>query len=72
MDRAAENATGDGLKPWEESVLDGLRWDWGEAYEIEPWKAKRRDGLGGWIEAPGPDDLRQAVLADYTAKKVPR
>jgi hypothetical protein len=42
--------------------LEALRWDWGDAYEIEHgdedgWRAKRRDGLGGWLTAASSGDL---------------
>jgi hypothetical protein len=57
--------------------LGALRWDWGEAYEIEHgdeygWRAKRLDGLGGWLTAAGPDELYGVIAADYNAKPVPR
>jgi hypothetical protein len=66
----------DSLAPWEEDALEALRFHWGEAYEIEApggqWRAKRRDGLGGWTEASGPDGLDTAISADYAVKAVPR
>jgi hypothetical protein len=57
-------------------ALETLRWDWGEAYLIEidgdEWRAKRRDGLGGWIEAANPDGLDLAIKEDYALRRVPR
>lgn len=57
-------------------ALDALEWNWGEAYEIGVteglWHAKRRDGLGGTIDAAGPEDLKRAIKDDYTMKPVPR
>jgi hypothetical protein len=52
--------------------LEQLRWEWGEAYEIERGRARRRDGLGGWIEAGTPGGLRAAIGADYARCPVPR
>lgn len=56
------------------NALDALRYDWGSAYEIEhngeEWRARRLDGLGGWIEADSPDDLRNQVFSDYALKPV--
>lgn len=57
--------------------LEALRWDRGEAYEIEHrdehgWRAKRVDGLGDWLTAAGPDELYGVIAADYDAKPVPR
>lgn len=54
--------------------LEALCFGWGEAYEITagPWAARRRDGLGGPIEAGGPDELRRKIEADYAMKPVPR
>jgi hypothetical protein len=72
QDGGESPADGGGLPPWEQAALDALCWDWGEAYEVAPWKARRRDGLGGWIEAAGPGGLRAAIVADYSLKKVPR
>jgi len=57
-------------------ALEALRWHWGEVYEIEihegEWRARRRDGLGGWITAPSDDELSKEILADYMLKPVPR
>ncbi len=68
---------GDGLKPWEGEALDALRWHWGEAYEIgrddaSGWHARRRDRLGGPLTGAGPDELGQAIVADYAFRPVPR
>ena len=56
-------------------VLEALRWNWGEAYEIGVtaglWTAKRRDGRGT-LQEDGPDPLREAILKDYLALPVPR
>lgn len=57
--------------------LAALRWDWGEAYrighdDVRGWWARRRDGLGGDITAPGPDELQRALREDYGLKPVPR
>jgi hypothetical protein len=60
------------LKPEDKNALDALHWHWGDAYEIEAWRARRRDGLGGWIEADGPDKLGALIAEDYAVKAVPR
>ncbi len=57
-------------------LLDNLRWHWGEAYLIhffEPdrWIAERRDNHET-LRASTPLGLRDLILADYTARKVPR
>jgi hypothetical protein len=56
------------------NALDALRYDWGSAYEIEgaddEWRARRLDGLGGWIEAENPSDLRNQIFSDYAIKPV--
>jgi hypothetical protein len=56
-------------------VLEALRWNWGEAYEIGItgglWYARRLDGRGT-LEEGGPEKLRAAILKDYTALPVPR
>ena len=58
-------------------ALEALRYGWGDAYEItcgdgNDWQARRRDGLGGVINAPDPDALWTAICADYILKPVPR
>jgi hypothetical protein len=54
------------------NALDALRYGWGSAYEIESadgeWRARRLDGLGDWIEAEIPDDLRHQIFSDYALK----
>jgi hypothetical protein len=56
-------------------ALEALRWVWGEAYLIEidgvQWRAKRRDGLGGWIEAANPDRVDLAIKENYAVRPVP-
>jgi hypothetical protein len=75
MTGGEEHAEG-ALKPWDEEALDMLRFHWGDAYEIEVsggrWRARRRDGIGGWSDAADPDGLGWAIAADYAAKPVPR
>ena len=55
--------------------LPGLRHHWGEAYLISGtighWQAERRDD-GRTLTADDLEKLRQAIVADYTAKPVPR
>jgi len=56
--------------------LAALVWHWGDAYVIghpEPgvWTAVRRD-TRGTLRAGGPEALRDAIIADYTAVPVPR
>jgi hypothetical protein len=64
------------LKPWDEEALRVLRWHWGDAYLIGVaggrWRAKRRDGLGGWLDAADPDGLGALISGDYGRKPVPR
>ena len=60
---------------WDEP-LDALRWHWGEAYLLanpEPWVwiAVRRD-TRETLRSDTPLGLREAIIADYTARKVPR
>jgi len=52
--------------------LGKLRWSWGSAYEIEKGRARRRDGLGSWLEAGTLDELDTMIQADYAAQPVPR
>jgi hypothetical protein len=70
MDGPQETAGGEAAM----NALDALRYDWGSAYEIEgtddEWRARRLDGLGGWIEAESPDGLRNQIFCDYALKPV--
>lgn len=66
-----------GLTPGNRYALEGPRFDLGEAYDIAVsdeagWRARRRDGKGGPIEAPTPDDLSKQIVDDYTLMPVPR
>jgi len=59
-----------------ERPLDELRWHWGSAYLIsffEPdnWVAQRRDNRET-LRADNPVDLREKIVADYTAHPVSR
>lgn len=56
--------------------FEELRHHWGEAYLIcrpEPdvWVAQRRDDRST-VRATDPNELHEAILADYTARPVPR
>jgi hypothetical protein len=56
--------------------LESLRWNWGEAYVIHNpaarvWTAERRD-THTVLRADTPTALRDAIVADYTARPVPR
>ena len=56
-------------------ALSELRHHWDTAYEITDrpgWRAKRRDGKGDWLSAPGVDGLYALIRADYAADPVPR
>jgi hypothetical protein len=60
---------------WSEP-LDELIWHWGEAYSISNpglgiWVAERRDNHETLREST-PLGLRDKIIADYTASKVPR
>ena len=72
MDEAAPRAA-----VVDQDALKALEFGWGEAYEIGHdeerghW-ARRRDGIGGDITAPGPDELWQAIRKDYDLKPVHR
>jgi hypothetical protein len=57
--------------------LESLRWNWDTAYQIEfsdehGWRAKRLDGLGGWLAGADPDELYKAITDDYSIRPVPR
>jgi hypothetical protein len=64
-------------KAADDDALDALRFHWGDAYEIgrddeRGWWARRRDGFGGDLSVAGPDELYEAIAADYALKPVPR
>ena len=56
------------------NALEALRYDWEKAYEIkwtdDKWRARRLDGLGGWMEAESAEELRNQILSDYLTKPV--
>lgn len=58
------------------NALEALRYDWGSAYEIVQdggnWRARRLDGLGGWMHADSADALRTQIFSDYATKPVPQ
>jgi hypothetical protein len=56
--------------------LADLRHHWGDAYAIshpapDAWIAQRRDNRQT-LKAAGPEELRVLIVADYTARPVPR
>lgn len=58
------------------NLLDSLRWHWGDAYlisffEPDQWMAQRRDNRAT-LRAGTALGLRDLILADYTARPVPR
>ena len=64
------------MSEWWMAPLDELRWHWGGAYLIsffEPdnWVAQRRDNRE-MLRADNPVDLREKIVADYTAHPVSR
>lgn len=71
-----ESENDEGIEQPSDDALEALRWNWGEAYEIEvvddEWRARRRDGLGGWLTASNADELHNQILSDYMLKPVPR
>ena len=60
-----------------ESDLGELRWHWGSAYRIQYWPgpclwlAQRRD-TGETLKADSAGALHSRIVADYTARPVPR
>lgn len=64
------------MGPWDEVALESLAWHWGDAYAVsclEPgvWLAQRRD-TRETLRAASPEELRDVILADYTARPVSR
>ena len=58
-----------------EQQLIFLRWHWDTAYDIsvtdDGWRAVRKDD-GAALVTETAEELRDAMLADYTARPVPR
>ena len=60
-----------------DAELEALSFHWGDAYEIEfsdehGWRAKRRDGQGGWLTGADPDEMYKLISEDYGLRPVPR
>src|SRR5260370_8426148 len=78
MDQAAPQAVGiEQAAHATGQALEALRWNWGDAYEIghddeRGWWAKRRDGVGGYLTAADPGELRAVIYADHDLMPVPR
>lgn len=57
-------------------ALEELEHHWGEAYVImedrSGWRARRKDGRGGWIVRADPNALFEAIREDYGRCPVPR
>lgn len=74
MDADEKTATVDNSGKLAMNTLQAIRYDWGSAYEIEhdgdKWRARRLDGLGGWMDADSADDLRTQIFSDYAIKPV--
>jgi hypothetical protein len=74
MDPAQETAARIGIDETTVNALEALRWNWGSAYEIETdgetWRARRFDGLGGWMEAESAEALRGQIVSDYMTRPV--
>jgi hypothetical protein len=56
--------------------LDDLKWHWGSAYVISyprpgVWLAQRRDD-NEMLRADTPGELHDRIVADYSARPVPR
>ena len=73
---AGPNGARNATEAFEWNALEALRWHWGEAYTITVgdglWRAWRLDRIGGVLEADTPEELRQAILDDYTTRPVAR
>jgi hypothetical protein len=64
------------LDPGALSVLGNLQWHWGSAYLIarpgpDIWVAQRAD-TRETLCATDPEQLREAIRADYAGRPVPR
>jgi hypothetical protein len=64
------------MGPWDEAALESLRYNWGDAYAVsrpdpDTWLAQRLD-TRETLRAADPDGLARLILADYTARPVPR
>lgn len=76
MNEAEQPDTEGSSADTDQKKLEALLWDWGEAYEIEmpgadhSWRARRLDGLGGWMDADSAEDLRNQIVSDYVTKPV--
>jgi hypothetical protein len=59
-----------------DTALDALRWHWGDAYDVGcddgVWWYRRLDGLDGTRTAIGPDEVRNAIVKDYTDRPLER
>jgi hypothetical protein len=61
---------------WWRDALASLRWNWEEAYVITRpreglWVAQRRDNRET-LRSDSPFGLRELIIADYSARPVPR
>ena len=65
------------MTEWWQDRLDDLRFHWGSAYRVsylpghDLWIAQRADD-GATLRADSADRLRDLIVADYTARPVPR
>ena len=65
------------MTEWWEDSLGELRFHWGGAYRVsylpghDLWLAQRSDD-GATLTADSAGELRQMIVADYTANPVPR
>jgi hypothetical protein len=59
-----------------DDALKELKFHWGSAYHLAVvggvCTARRKDGRGGTLTSPVPEGLRLLIVADYTARPVPR
>jgi hypothetical protein len=78
MNEAEHPGAESGTAAADQEKLEALRWDWDAAYEIQMpgadygWRARRLDGLGGWMDAGSAEDLRNQIVGDYVTKPVRR